>query len=235
MRQNPRGQRGVTLIELAVVIALIGIVAVIAGSYFERRMPRAGLANTTAELQALLYNARQKAMADGHDVAVLIFPDFANPRSGVGRLVVYEDAVGDFFTGGANGGVKFTSYQANALKAGSFGGASSRVWDTLDLPRGVVVGTSTTYASGTLPAPYTGIQVSSCCPFCSTGSSRRGAIRFSARGQVSFYDGSSYVPLVVSSGSSLTLQAQNMPAPDVIGQRTLVIFAPSGTVWAAGN
>lgn len=221
---------GFTIIELAVVIAIAGILAALAGSYMLRSKTRANLANATLELQALLHQARQSALAAGVPVGVLVYPSYSPPAAGgeaasTGYVVIYQDACFDFFSGGGTCGVTYGSYNPAALKTGG----ASAILDTMTLPYGIVVGPSAGMgASATLKAPLQNVVVNVACDFCgSTG----GAIQFDARGQATFYklDGTTMSPYFPSGGSSLSL-GYNAAITDATGQRTLIILSGSGAV-----
>jgi prepilin-type N-terminal cleavage/methylation domain-containing protein len=213
--------RGFTLIELAITIAIVGIVAALAFSNFWKQKPRATLATTTAELQSLLHGARQTALATSHDVVVMLFPDYDAGGGAVGRVILYEDADFTFFTGGA---VNFAGYNP-AVPAS---GARSQVLDTYDLPFSVTVGPATGMgASALLPAPYAGVPVNVACSFCATSGDHRGAVRFDSRGRATFYQAGA---LLDATGASLTLQAASL-----LGQRTLIITSGTGSVRALLN
>jgi prepilin-type N-terminal cleavage/methylation domain-containing protein len=214
-------QRGFTLIEAAITIAVVAIIAALAFSSFWRQKPRASLATTTAELQSLLHGARQTALSTGHDVVVMIFPDYTSGTS-VGRVILYEDGDYDFFTGGT---VNFATYNPTTQPTGG----RSQVLDTVDLPFGVTVGPAVGMGTGaTLPDPYASVKVDAACSFCATTGDHRGAVRFDSRGRASFYQAGTALTGVA--GASLTLQAEA-----VGGQRTLVISSSNGAVRALSN
>jgi prepilin-type N-terminal cleavage/methylation domain-containing protein len=217
-----RTERGFTLIEVAIVTAIIVVVATMAWSQFGRMRPRSHLQAATQELHSLIHGARQTALATGHDVLVLVFPSFAGPSSS-GRVIVYEDGNYDFFSGGAP--VNFDAYDPASPAAGS----RSQVLTTLDLPVGVTIGPSTGMgASATLPAPLSSIDVTRACSFCGTLGDGRGAIRFDGQGRVWFY-GRNGAPSLgagsLSPGGSLSLTAA-----EVGGQRTILVAPTTGTV-----
>jgi prepilin-type N-terminal cleavage/methylation domain-containing protein len=214
-----RAGRGFTLIEAAVTVAIISIVAALTYSSLERYRPRADLANAAAELQSLVHQARQAALASGVPVFVLVFPDLDTGGGARGRVVVYQD--GDFSFLQTPATVDFDAYDPTALPAG----ARSEVLSTLDLPRGVTFGPATGLgADATLPAPYAGVDVTKACSFCASGGDHRGAIQFDSRGRATFHDANgTALPDVVGVSLSVTSAA-------VGGPRTLLITAGTGSV-----
>lgn len=221
---NPRQRiapRGFTLVELAVVVAIVATLAILAWSNLWRLRPRAQLADASSELVALVHGARQHALATGNDVAVMFFPAFAASGS-QGRVVVYEDGNGDFFLD--TGTVNFATYDPAALSRGS----RSTVVADYDLPRNVVIGPATGAGpSAALVAPLAAIPVNVDCSFCATGGDRRGAIRFDSRGRAFFYSANTGIgqPAANVVGGSVSLAA-----PEVAGQRTLLVTAGTGSV-----
>ena len=221
---------GFSLIEMAIVVAVIAVLAAVAGPLLLRNRPRATLATTTAEVQSFIHFARQSALASGDDVAVLVFPDWTSGDGRTqGRLVAYRDgsAARDFFQGGP---VHFDDYSASVLKVG----VRSAVLGTLELPAGITIGPLTGLGTAAvLPAPFDKVKVDSFCSFCTTTpGARRGAIRFDAHGSATFYGNgaTTETPVAVTGGASLSLQAA-----DLRGGRTLVITAVAGSIQALEN
>jgi prepilin-type N-terminal cleavage/methylation domain-containing protein len=221
MRQRPTSAHGFTLVELAVVMAIIVTLATLAWSNMWRLRPRAQLADASSELVALVHGARQHALATGNEVAVMIFPTFAAAGS-TGRVIVYEDGDADFFSD--LGAVNFAGYDPAVLKHGN----RSQIVADYDLPRNVVVGPAAgAGASAALVAPLAGIPINVDCSFCMTGGDRRGAIRFDSRGRAFFYAGNTGAgqPATNVVGGSLSLAA-----PEVAGQRSLIVTSGTGSV-----
>jgi prepilin-type N-terminal cleavage/methylation domain-containing protein len=212
-----RKARGVTLIELAVVLALIAVIVTVTGVSMRRARPRATLGGATIELRGLLHQARQQALVSGADVAVMIFPGVSGEANSLGRVVVYQDALFSFFNAGS--AVHFGNYDPLALN-GAFdvnGNLKGEVIESINLPRGVVFGPARGMGtSARLVAPFNSIPVTSECTFClGAGAARRGAVVFDSRGRARFY-GADGPPQVVDGGSiSLT-------SPDLQGTTPLV-------------
>ena len=210
--------RGFTVTELVTVVAIAGILAALAYASFGRLRPRARLADASNELVAIVHGARQHALATGHDVVVMVFPQFAGPDS-TGRVVVYED--GDFALFNASATPNFGGYDPATPRAGPRGD----VLVTYDLPRSVVIGPSTGAGAGSaMPAPLAGIAIDVDCSFCATGGDRRGAIRFDSRGRATFHSANG-VPLANQLGGTVSLAT-----PETDGQRSLVVTAGTGSV-----
>jgi prepilin-type N-terminal cleavage/methylation domain-containing protein len=210
--------RGFTVVELVLVVSIVAVLAALAYVSFGRLRPRARLADATNELVAIVHGARQHALATGHDVVVMVFPQFAGPDS-TGRVVVYED--GDFALLNSAATPNFGGYDPASPQAGP----RSEVLVTYDLPRSVVVGpTAGAGAGSTMPAPLAGIAIDVDCSFCATTGDRRGAIRFDPRGRATFYSANG-VPLANQVGGTLSLAA-----PETDGQRTLVVTSGTGSV-----
>jgi prepilin-type N-terminal cleavage/methylation domain-containing protein len=206
MTDRKTNPRGVTVIELMVVIAIIGIVAATAGLSMARGRPRASLGGAAVELRSLMTLARQTALMSGANVWVMVFPGYSGVKNSTGRIVVYQDAAFDFNLPAS--AVHFGNYDPAAPLAGPRG----QVIATIDLPSGVVVGPATGMGtSATLPAPFATLPINQDCTFCAgTGVARRGAVVFNSRGRASFYnaDGNS-LPV---DGGSLSLTSTDLTA-----------------------
>jgi prepilin-type N-terminal cleavage/methylation domain-containing protein len=216
---NDRIHRGFTLIEAAVVMAIIVVLGAMAVSSFSRQRPRANLNSAASELQSTIHGARQQALATGHDVWVMVFPQFVNGNS-TGRVIVYEDGNFNFIAGGI-----LATYVPSVL---SHAGLNPEV-TTLDLPTGIVFGPVTGQGSAaTLQAPLAGVDVTKACSFCSTTGDGRGAIRFDSKGRASFYSGT--VAQTVNGGASMSLNA-----PEIGKTWTLAITSAAGAVRLVGG
>ena len=223
MVRKPRGRRGFTLLEVTVTVAIAVIITALAYTSLWRLRPRAQLANVAAELDSLLHGARLSAMANGKNVAVLFFPQYANGQ-GTGRVVVYQDGNYTLFSSAA--AVNFEGYAPGSPAADT----ASEVLDTYDLPRGVVIGPPAGMgSSATLAAPLAGLDVTRACTFCGGLADGRGAVVFDPRGRATFYGQNAPVaqPPV---GASVSLYAS-----DVEGTRTIVITGATGALRVFNN
>ncbi len=227
-RRALRHSGGFTLIEMMVTVAIIGAVAALAIMGFGRQKPRAQLNGATTELQALLHEARQNALATGRLTVVMVFPAFrATADYGAGRFVVYEDGSGTFFTAGAP--VNFGAFVPTSDAAGT----RSRVVTDMNLARQVWVGPSDGQgAAAVMPAPFDRVPIGAACTFC-VGD--RGAIAFDSQGGASFYSGNG-APLAVAGGSVSLYNPSEAtdPALDTAAIvpeiRTLTVVAATGSV-----
>jgi prepilin-type N-terminal cleavage/methylation domain-containing protein len=225
--QQKASARGFTLVELAVVMVIIAVLAALTVVSFARSKPRADMMSAAAELQALLHQAREAALQSGNPVVVLVYPNYTPANSGQGYFIVYQDASvnSDFFNGGA---VAFATYNPAVLAAGG----TSVVIDTMTLPSDVMVGPSTGMGSSPLAAPLQNVIVNVACSFCG---STAGAVAFSPIGVATFYSlsGTTQTTVAANGGASLSL-TYNSAFTNVTGQVTLVIFSASGAVQVFG-
>jgi prepilin-type N-terminal cleavage/methylation domain-containing protein len=212
-----RTNRGFTLIEMMVTVAIIGVVAALAYSNLGRLRTRATLGTTATELHSILHGARMSAVSSSHDVGVLFFPSTSGQTGSLGRIIVYDDGNFDFFAAGT---VKFSDYVPTSGVAGNL----SQILTTYDLPAGVVIGPAAGMGvSAVLPAPLDGVDVRKDCSFCDAGTVRRGAIRFDSRGRATFYDAAGLKTVTGGGAFSLT-------STEVGGLKVFAIVASTGAV-----
>lgn len=210
--------RGFTLIEGAVVVAIVGILAALSISYLGRARPRAQLADASAELQAIFFRARQEALARGRDVAVVFYPGAPSALDGVGRIFLVVDPATGFMRG---------TVPAGALEYCSMTPTRTpEVLAQIDLPPNLRLAAPTRavalpFPYATVPAPANG------CSFCTgtlaSPATSRGAVRFDSRGRVSFFADCG-APSDLPNGGSIALTNA-----DLRGSRVLAI-PPTGAV-----
>jgi prepilin-type N-terminal cleavage/methylation domain-containing protein len=225
--------RGFTLIELVVVVAVIVIMTTIAFDVLRRSRPRATFVSTAAELQSLIHAARQEALADGLDVAVLVFPQYQTGANARGRVVVVRndsDPAQSLFVAGAP--FSFDDYDPASPRAT----ANGKLLGTFDLPSGVEVGPAAGMGAAGLPFPYDNIQTDTDCSFCAAGGDRRGAIVFDGRGRTVFYSAAATTS-GSDGGASLTIfGTELLPAGGGLGTRaTFIVTKPQGVVRSFHN
>jgi prepilin-type N-terminal cleavage/methylation domain-containing protein len=214
-----RKPQGFTLLEMVVVLAII--MAVIGMIYGVSRRPResAQLSSVVLDVRGLFAQARQEALTTGRDVVVMVFPDFPTPARGTGRLIIYRDGNGDFFSNA--GPVNFETYDPTGTAAGP----NSEVLEVLDLEAGAFFGPATGQGAGvTLAAPFALLPVDSACTFCG-GAPRRGAVVFDHAGRARFHSANG-PPLAAPAGGSITVTSTTW-ADEV---RTLAVMASTGAL-----
>jgi len=214
-----RRYRGFTLLEMVVVLAIIMAVLVLVYGTSRRPRESAQLSSVVLDVRGVFAQARQEALTTGRDVAVMVFPDFPTPARGTGRLIIYRDGDGDFFSNA--GAVNFGGYNPTGTAAGP----GSEVLEVLDLEAGARFGPVTGQGAGvTLPAPFSLLPVDSDCTFCD-GAPRRGAVVFDHAGRARFQSGNG-PPLAAPAGGSITVTSTTWT--DEV--RTLAVMASTGAL-----
>lgn len=99
MRTKSRAVLGITMVELATVMAIIAILATLAAGSFQQMSARTGSMNASSEFGSALSIAKARATQTGNDVWVVVYPKGGPPGKQRGAWYVFEDrdgAFGDF-------------------------------------------------------------------------------------------------------------------------------------------
>ena len=214
-----RRTRGVTLIELMVVIALMGIIAAIAFSYSRTGFANASLGSAVHDLAIRLQGLRARAMAESQDYLVVVVDAPSNDatRCGFGHLD------------------RCTAYHvlkkpASDWSLSSFDPTSpydkAVADDTVQLPRGVRFDLSATGQAA--KTPFSAIKVFDSALVATRGSTQRCvAVRFKANGEVvaERASGSGAPP-----GLAFTLGSDMTGTTKTGERRTIMVSWPIGIV-----
>jgi prepilin-type N-terminal cleavage/methylation domain-containing protein len=211
-----RAPRGFTIIELAVVVAIAAAILALGYPLLSRTRPRAQLAGLGTELQAVMHRARQEALAQGRDVAVIFYPS-ATTSTGQGRILVVVDGASGYMAGAAPAGNLDYCTTTPAL--------TPEVLAQIDLPTGLTFATPPRTVA--LPFPYNLVSApTNGCSFCNgtvPGGGARGAVRFDSRGRASLFADCG-APLSAPSGGSVAVTSTEL------GGSRVVAVLPSGGI-----
>jgi prepilin-type N-terminal cleavage/methylation domain-containing protein len=199
-----RGERGLTLLEVSIVLAIIGVLAGLSWAGYQQLSARSGPQNAAADLSSALSEARARAVDRHADVWLIIYPDI-NPAGeagqGAGAWFLVEDRGLDFNAPGAvpPGHLRYASFAppAQVSLAPQQGALVEASYLDTYPKRSVRFGTSGTLA---WDGVFAGLAPSD-CSFC-TGNPRRGAIVFREDGSARFVDGAG-APFVSAGGGML--------------------------------
>lgn len=182
--------RGFTLIEIAIVIAIVGVVSAMGISYLSNFNRRGTFTTATGDLQVALRMARAEAYNRGTTVVFIV--DTVG-----GNYYVVEDVLGNAIS------ITSTAFNPNALPA------NTNLILSRSLPASVSFATAapTAYASG-LPAPYNFLPApANGCTFCNGSGGTNpgfGSITF-ALGAGATFSNASTTASAPTQGGSFTL------------------------------
>lgn len=240
--------RGVTLIEIMVVVAIIGIISSLAVATTENLRARTAPRNAAADFSTVLSQARARATERGSDVWVIIYPNRGEgSAAGNGAWFLYEDPDLDF---GKTGSATCDGSVGSTCNFAAFNPpnlihpppASPTTFDRLlekeyldraakkNVTFGNAANTALLFGPPFASSATTGLNASTVkkdCSFCTgTGLARRGAIVFNGDGAARFVDGSglpSWEPM-----AALSLQGVDASAKQV------TLFGISATTGYVG-
>ncbi|XXF77351.1 prepilin-type N-terminal cleavage/methylation domain-containing protein [Myxococcaceae bacterium GXIMD 01537] len=219
MAAHTRRNRGVTLVEVMIVVAIIATIAAMAGSFFVYGTGRARLNNAAFEVSSMLSVAQIRASSTGVPQYAVFFESGGNAGM---YLLERADAVGP---------IDWT--MVDVTNDAAVGG---NMRDRMTLARSDTAAINfapldpANFPGGAVPAPFTAISLtpasassplSQACSFCTfNGGITRGVIRFNEDGTVRMLTGGSQVGGVIAFTPN-TDQRNLM-------HRFVVISAPSG-------
>ncbi|WP_426749360.1 pilus assembly FimT family protein [Myxococcus sp. Y35] len=231
-----RGARGMTMLEVCVVLAIIGVLAALAYAGYAQLSARTGPQNAAADLSGAFAEARARAVDRQSDVWLIIYPDIdpaGQAGAGHGAWFLVEDRLRTFGDVGAPAGqLSFNTFSPPEDIHPSQ--EQGRLMDSMYLDR-YTQRTVRFGASGNLEwdGIFAGLPVSD-CSFCS-GAPRRGAIVFRSDGSARFVDGAGQP--VLPAGNGALNRAASLALLSTDGQREYIfaISAPVGFVDTRTN
>ncbi|QRN94845.1 prepilin-type N-terminal cleavage/methylation domain-containing protein [Archangium violaceum] len=210
-------QGGFTLIEVMVVVAIIGVLSMLAMVAYDSVGRRGALQNAAFDLQGVLSTARTRASSAGYPVWVVFYPKGGRGTlsAGNGAFVVVEDRNSLY----ARNPVRLFSLPFKVDVKGNTGTVSA-IYYLDDYSQSVRFGALTPGRTDLYGAPFTGLEVRT-CSFCADTGSPSGAIGFYPDGSAHFADG-------LGRWISTNNQSLTFSGVEGQGQYLFAISGPSG-------
>jgi len=193
---------GVTLIEIMVVVAILGVITAMAATTAQKMGARNATQNAASDIGSVLQQSRVLAEQRGSNVVVMVYPTFNKTgpslTGGRGALFVYEDANGDFMTsnGACDGSGTTDCGYTNFNPVSGLIVPTTSTRDRLiqkiyleDYPNKNVKFGNATSAASTWPLPFAGLDDSAIVNGCTFCSSNKGTIIITGDQEIQFLDG----------------------------------------------
>lgn len=199
-----RDARGMTLIEIMMVIAIIGVVSAMAAATAQSIGARNAVQNAASEIGTRLQLARALTEQRGSNVVVMVYPSFQNKgtkslTTGQGAIFIIEDVNGDWATStGACDGTGTsdcgqTNFNPVTGKIVLTTSGKDRMIAAIyleDYPQSAVRFGNATNATGTWPAPFSSFDDTTTTAGCTFCSSNKGTVIFLGDGGLQLLNGS---------------------------------------------
>jgi prepilin-type N-terminal cleavage/methylation domain-containing protein len=235
MRRWERGRSGLTLLEVLVVVALLGVLLTLSWAAAGQLGSWAGPQNAASDLSGALSQARARAIERGADVWLILYEDIdaqGNAGRGHGAWFLLEDRKQNFLSGANLQGEELTYAMFRPPAAVKIPTSQGQLLETMYMDsypqRTVRFG-----VSGNLPfdAPFSALPPRA-CSFCGESpGGRRGAAVFTADGSVRFLNGQG--AQVTPSGTGLARRVGTLGLISADGRREY-LYAISGPVGFVG-
>jgi len=215
--RHARRERGFTLLEILVVLAILGVLTGMAVVAFDAVGRRGALQNATFDFQNAMMSARTRAVSRGYPVWVVLYPkaNRAGLNGGLGAFIVVEDRNSEYMR--TPSGLFALPLVTNVVGET---GTVSAVYFLEDYNKKVRFETLTPGRVGLFSAPFQTLAAQT-CSFCSDTASMAGAIGFFPNGSARFVDGrGDYASATNQSMALRSLEGRN--------QQLFAISGPSG-------
>nr|QKW93592.1 prepilin-type N-terminal cleavage/methylation domain-containing protein [Archangium sp.] len=213
--KHERRIRGVTLVEVMIVVAIIGVLAAMSMVAFDALGRRGALQNAAFDMQGVLTTARAQAVSRGYPMWIVLRPAASRKalEGGQGVFFLVEDAGSDYVR--APAGLFTLEPKASALV--------SAAYFLEDYSKGVRFEALTPGETAQYAQPFSGLTVRT-CGFCSE-TPLRGAIGFFPDGSARFVNGQGAYVFTKNQGLALS-------SLDRKTQYLFAIAGPTGYVTA---
>lgn len=190
-----RTSHGFTLLELMVTVALVGVIATIAGPnlIYMRDTLRAGTA--VSEINSMVRLGKSGAQGTGKRQVMVIYYGATGTASD-DRITLFSNA--------PTAGIDVTTISLAALDGTALPPAQMGFVRRADLATNIGVGPTTGYPGGAFTFPYANVPHGNLCTFC-VG---RGAVYFEPDGRITLTDGSVPGNQPVSGSGSLSISPE---------------------------
>lgn len=217
--RSSHSRAGFTLLELAVTLAIAGILGALAVASLGAMKSRVSVSSLSRGIHAELQGAQARAMGSAGSVWFIVYVKGVKTPGTGGGFVVYDDPDNDF---------DFANYKVDGVAQPTEANDVVREQSWFVSAAGEAAAVKVALTSAFNLAPPFETQGAAACTFCSASSAEgiRGAVVFNSEGSARFVNGEG-APLPARFG---IFTLSNNPAGGSVEQAAFAIAGPTGLV-----